>query len=62
LKCRQKSNYFLLKDTKLKIDNPEKFIVNLNKLALSMKKDKNILKEELIWCMIEHIRVVDNVF
>jgi hypothetical protein len=49
----------MFRNTKINIKKPEKFIIELNKLGLSMKKEKNILKEELIWCMIEHMEVMD---
>ena len=54
-KCKNKVNYYILKNSKIKISNADKLILKLNSLALDMKKNRIILKEEFIWTLIEYL-------
>lgn len=54
-KCKNKVNYYILKNSKIKISNADKLIIKLNSLALEMKKNRAILKEEFIWTLIEYL-------
>ena len=60
LKCSNKANYYVFKESLLVVENYNSFVTDLNKLSLKMKKENSLLKEEFLWILIKHIKYKKN--
>ena len=60
LKCSNKANYYVFKESLLVVENYNSFVTDLNKLSLKMKKENSLLKEEFLWILIKHINYKKN--
>lgn len=55
--CKVKANYYIFKNSKIKIEKCNKFIIELNNLAIKSKNTKEIYKEEFLILILEHIYI-----
>lgn len=54
-KCKNKANYYTFKNSLVTINNPEKLLLDLHFIMKESKTNKVIIKEELLWILINYI-------
>lgn len=55
--CKVKANYYIFKNSKIKVFKCNEFIVKINNLIIKSKKSTEIFKEEFLILILEHLYI-----
>ena len=53
-KCKSVSNYYQFKNSKFKIDEPSKMLLEISNINFTLRISTKDIKEDLIVCMLHH--------